>query len=316
MSKHFRRFTVLTLAVVTAALTFGAATSQAKKLPVTYSVLSAAPALLSPGSSPAGANDWNCKPSKAHPNPVVLVHGSTANMGLNWGSLSPLLKNEGYCVYAFNYGETSISMGMIYALGPIRNSADELSAFVNKVRSSTGAAKVDIVGHSQGGMMPNYYIKFRGGASKVDKMVGLAPDNHGTDVMGLLKLVNSLSAVFPKLSKAIFSGIDKVAAGMTDQMYNSAFIKELNSVPDTVAGVNYTVIATKFDEVVTPYKSQFLSGGKNVKNITIQDKCWLDFSDHIAIAFDHVALREVLNALDPSHAKKASCSVVLPLIGG
>ena len=36
-------------------------------------------------------------------------------------------------------------------------------------------------GHSQGGMMPRYYLKFLGGASKVDDLVGLAPSNHGTD---------------------------------------------------------------------------------------------------------------------------------------
>ncbi len=37
-----------------------------------------------------------------------------------------------------------------------------------------------MVGHSQGGMMPRYYLKFLGGASKVDDLVGLAPSNHGT----------------------------------------------------------------------------------------------------------------------------------------
>ena len=46
--------------------------------------------------------------------------------------------------------------------------------------AATGAAKVSMVGHSQGGMMPRYYIKFLGGASKVDDLVGLSPSNHGT----------------------------------------------------------------------------------------------------------------------------------------
>lgn len=37
----------------------------------------------------------------------------------------------------------------------------------------------------------------------------------------------------------------------------------------------------------------------------------------LALAFDHVALREVLNALDPTNARAPDCSVpVWPLIGG
>ena len=42
----------------------------------------------------------------------------------------------------------------------MQDSAKELAAFVAKVRGSTGAAKVDLIGHSQGTLMPNYYVKF------------------------------------------------------------------------------------------------------------------------------------------------------------
>ena len=59
--------------------------------------------------------------------------------------------------------------------------------------AKTGASQVDIVGHSQGGMMPGYYIKFLGGASKVHTLIGLAPSNHGTTIDGL----QTLLSVFP-----------------------------------------------------------------------------------------------------------------------
>lgn len=314
MRKHARRFTLATLAAIVGAFTFGAASSSAA-LPVIYNVSAAAPALLNPQAPPPGANDWNCKPSSAHPNPVVLVHGTTANMGLNWATLSPLLKNNGYCVYAFNYGATDLSFGFVYALGSVANSAGELSTFVNKVLSSTKAKKVDIVGHSQGGMMPNYYLKFLGGAPKVDKLVGLAPSNHGTDAGGMLRLANQMSAIFPGISALIYGALNAHAPGLTDQKFDSPFMQKMATKPDTVSGVKYTVISSKYDEVVTPYTSQFLSGS-NVTNIKIQDKCWLDYTDHVAIAFDHVALREVLNALDPAHKKGTLCTPVLPLVGG
>lgn len=57
-----------------------------------------------------------------------------------------------------------------------------MAAFVDRVRASTGAVKVDIVGHSQGTLMPTYWIKFLGGADKVDKYISLAPLWNGTNV--------------------------------------------------------------------------------------------------------------------------------------
>ena len=79
--------------------------------------------------------------------------------------------------------------------------------------------------------------------------------------------------------------------------------------------MRYTVIETRYDEVVTPYTSAFLSG-PNVTNITIQNQCWLDFDGHAGLAFEHIALRDVLNALDPAHAQAPSCSFVPFDLGG
>ncbi|MYZ13714.1 alpha/beta fold hydrolase, partial [Streptomyces sp. SID337] len=92
---------------------------------------------------PRGANDWSCKPDAAHPQPVVLVNGTFKLMAENWATLSPKLKRAGYCVFAFNYGKM--------ATAPVPRSAAELKDFVEAVRAATGAAKVDLVGHSQGG---------------------------------------------------------------------------------------------------------------------------------------------------------------------
>lgn len=319
-SRTVRRAALLVASVATSITLMAQATpAAAATLPVTYNVASALPNVLQPTKSPAGSNNWSCKPSAAHPRPVVLVNGTFATMGENWGTLSPLLANNGYCVYAFNYGATiasTLTFGNIQSVGPVATSAGELSSFVNKVLSSTKASQVDLVGHSQGGMMPNYYLKFLGGAAKVHTLVALAPDNHGTTLDGLISFAHTLGAVFPALLPSInlaltFGGLP----GLTDQEVGSAFIKKLNSVPDTVAGVSYTVIATKYDEVVTPYSSQFLSGA-GVHNILLQDQCSQDYADHIAVAFDHIALRDVLNALDPSTAVAPTCSTVLPAIGG
>lgn len=70
----------------------------------------------------------------------------------------------------------------------MEDSAAEFSRFVDKVLDATGAAKVSNLGHSEGTVMPSYYVKFLGGASKVDKYVGLTPLWDGTTLYGLSHL--------------------------------------------------------------------------------------------------------------------------------
>ena len=231
----------LTVAGVLGALS--AAPAQAS-LPVIYNGVWGY-AHINPTASPPGANDFSCKPSSSHPRPVVLVHGTFADMADSWQALSPLLYNHGYCVFALNYGSYAGSGSIgIDGVGDIRTSAEELSAFVNKVLNATGASEVDMVGHSQGGMMPRYYLKYLGGAAKVHTLVGLAPSNHGTSLNGILTLVS----YFPGASE--FTGA--LCPACEQQTTGSGFLNELNSGGDTVPGVEYTVIQSRYDEVVTP----------------------------------------------------------------
>lgn len=245
-----------------------------------------------------GWNDYSCKPSDAHPRPVVLVHGTFGNSVDNWLVLAPYLVKRGYCVYSLDYGQLP-GVPFFNGLGPIDKSAEQLDAFVDKVLASTGAKKADLVGHSQGGMMPRQYLKFLGGAAKVNALIGLAPDNHGTTLLGLTKLL----PYFPGIEDLLTTKTPALA----DQIAGSPFLTKLNEGGDTVPGVRYTVIATKYDEVVTPYRTQFLNG-PNVRNVTLQDLCPVDLSEHVAIGIlDRVAHHEVANALDPEHATPTTC---------
>lgn len=277
----------------------------ASDYPVPYSFgAGIAAQLLHPGSAPVGANDFGCRPSAEHPYPVVLVHGTFGNMTDSWQSLSPLLANSGYCVFALDYGGSPGNLFQGY--GDIPASAGQLAAFVDRVLAATGAPKVDIVGHSQGGMMPRYFIRNLGGAPKVHELVGLAPSNHGTTLWGLLNLLQA----YPGGNRFLTS----LCVACVQQTAGSDFMNALNANGDTVPGVHYTVISTRYDWAVTPLESTFLHG-PNATNIIVQDKCWSDFADHLALIYDQVALREVLNALDPAHAKR-TCAVVLPVLGG
>jgi len=300
------------LFVAGAALVAAPLSAQARALPVNYDFATGALAgFLFPQTPPPGADNFGCQPSSAHPDPVILVNGTFANQDDNWQAASPLLANHGYCVFAFNYGGTSPS-AVVQGTGDIAASAGQLGAFVTRVLAATGAVKADLVGHSQGGMMPRYYLKFLGGAAHVNKLVALAPSNHGTTLDGLTALATALGAVFG--SGLVTGTLNALCTACVQQEAGSSFLASLNAGGDTVAGVSYTVIESRNDEVVTPFTSAFLSG-PGVTGITLQNQCVLDQSDHLEIAADPVALADVLNALDLAHPVHVPCLTVLPITG-
>ncbi len=245
---------------------------------VTAAVAAIAPAAASadvtdllPAVSPPGANDFTCRPSAAHPAPVVLVHGTFEGAADNWATMSPQLKSAGYCVFALEYGDRGT--------GDIAQSAGQLRRFVDAVLGATGARRVSLVGHSQGGMMPRYYIKFLGGATKVDDLVGLAASNHGTTNPG-----------------AFVAGAT-VCTACDQQRAGSDFLAHLNAGDETPGAVSYTVVETRYDEVVTPYTSAFLAGGSNTANVLLQDACPGEVIDHHEIPNSALAFRWTLQAL-------------------
>jgi triacylglycerol esterase/lipase EstA (alpha/beta hydrolase family) len=227
---------------------------------------------LLPATSPPGANDFTCRPPAEHPAPVVLVHGTFEGATDNWSTVSPQLKAAGYCVFALDYGNRGT--------GDIPTSAGQLARFVDAVLGATGANKVSLVGHSQGGMMPRWYIKFLGGATKVDDLVGLAPSNHGTTNPG-----------------AFVTG-ETFCEACDQQRAGSAFLQQLNAGDETPGRVSYTVVETRYDEIVTPFTSAFLAGGANTANILLQDACPNEVIDHHLIPYSALAIRWTLQALD------------------
>jgi triacylglycerol esterase/lipase EstA (alpha/beta hydrolase family) len=176
-----------------------------------------------------------------------------------------------------------------------------LADFVARVLAATGASQVDLVGHSQGGMMPRYYLQHLGGAAKVHALIGLSPSNHGTTLNGIF----TLTSYFPG-SDAFLA----LCPACRQQEAGSAFVTGL---AETVPGVAYTVIQSRNDEVVTPYASAFLAGATN---ITLQDQCALDQGEHLSMPYDHIADADVLSALDPAHPQHPPCTPVAPVAGG
>jgi pimeloyl-ACP methyl ester carboxylesterase len=229
------------------------------------------PIFQSPGIPPPGANDPACKPAAAHPYPVILVHGTFGDMTVSWNTIAPALEARGYCVWALDYGDRGT--------GDIDRSADQLVAFIAKVRGLTGAAKVSMIGHSQGGMLARYVTVRRGLLGVVDDVVGLAPSSHGT--------TNPLAG-----PAGVFG-----CTACAQQKAGSAFMRKVNQPPPEAPGPTwYTTVTTTHDEVVTPYRSQALAGD-HATNVILQDKCPADPFEHVTIVGDPVALQWAINAL-------------------
>ncbi|MBT2748762.1 MULTISPECIES: alpha/beta fold hydrolase [unclassified Lysobacter] len=252
-----------------------------------------------------GLNDWNCQPSAAHPEPVVLVHGLGANQYVNWAYMGPNIAAAGHCAFTVSYGEGAF---WIPGIRPMADSAVQLSDFVDRVLAATGAQKVNIVGHSEGTTVPAYYIKYAGGDQKVKQMIGFAPNYKGTTLYGLNQLVHGLTSIAPYLGTAFYDG---VCAACLEYLPPSAFLDELNlGGSAAVPGVQYTNIATRYDHTVIPYTSGFM-GVANARDVVLQDECGADFSSHIGMAISPNVLNRVLNALDPQVPK--TCVPYWPL---
>ena len=303
-----RRVIAVTVALAAAVIVPGGAV--AAELPAKYDFLDAiARGQRAPNSAPPGANDFSCRPTAERPHPVVLVHGTGANMALSWRALSPELKNRGFCVFALNYGRTF--SGPVYGLAPVERSARQLAAFVDRVLAATGAGRVDIVGHSQGGMMPRQYIRFEGGAGKVGTLIGLAPSNYGAG-----DEAEADGSRAPAWLRSLLRSITRPFCGAcADQSAGSPFLRRLNEGGDTVPGVRYVVIQTRYDEIVAPWTNALLRD-PGATNIVVQDGCEQNRIDHAAIAYDRRAVGHVLRILDPADTSPPPCTRPRPWIGG
>jgi triacylglycerol esterase/lipase EstA (alpha/beta hydrolase family) len=222
------------------------------------------------GFPPAGANDWSCRPTDRRPVPAIIVHGTFGDQKSLLDKLSLRLKGDGHCVFALDYGNR--------ATGPVEESAAQLDGFVERVREATGAPTVNLVGHSQGGMMPRYYIKYLGGDGVVEDLVGLAPSNHGTT-----------------RSERLWSF--GLCVSCEQQGTGSAFLTDLNTPDETPGDVDYTQVVTRYDEVVVPYTSGFLAGGRST-NITLQDRCPAELTEHLLIPTSSQAIAWTLDAFN------------------
>jgi triacylglycerol esterase/lipase EstA (alpha/beta hydrolase family) len=227
-------------------------------------------------------------------NPILLVPGTDLDPGPN---------------YSWNYERAFAALGWPYctvtlpdhATGDIQV-AGEYIVYALRTISHTFGRQVDVLGYSQGGMVPRWALRFWPDTRPlVHDLVGLDPSNHGT--------LDANAACQQQCSAADWQ-----------QASGSHFIDALNSGAETFAGINYTVIFSRTDEIVVPNldasgSSSLHTGDGQIANIAVQQICPNDTSDHLAMGtYDPVGYALAVDAFshetlaDPARVPATVCA--------
>jgi hypothetical protein len=266
---------------------------------ITYAPVNArGPALSVPSGALKAALACTSGLAGSSREPILLVPGTAvdpaADFSWNWErALSA--QHWPYCTIAL----PGNSMGDVQIAG-------QYVVYAIRRMHALSKRRVEIVGHSQGGMVPRWALRFWPNTRKmVDDVIGLSPSNHGTlDAIPLCAI--------------------GCAPAIWQQRSNAAFIAALNSGQETFPGISYTAIYTDTDEIVVPNlggraSSALHGGGGQITNVAIQQVCPLDLSEHLGVGtYDNTAYQLGLDALthpgpaDPARLSRGSvCSHLL-----
>lgn len=195
------------------------------------------------GLRPLGGSSQEAEAS--HVDPILFVHGFSSS-GSTWNTMISRFQADGWegnrpWTITYNSFQSNVTI------------ANQISSAVNTIRAQTGAAKVDIVTHSMGGLSTRYYLKNLGGAAFVDEWVSLGGPNHGT--------VWAIGCAFLTPCAQMVPG--------------SSFLNALNAGDETPGAVRYGTWWSPCDEIITPDESVILSGATNTQTACISHSAHL-----------------------------------------
>ncbi|MDQ0763340.1 lipase family alpha/beta hydrolase [Streptomyces canus] len=114
-------------------------------------------------------------PTEAKP-PVVLLHGFIDNRSVFVLLRRSLAQHGRQQIESLNYSPLTCD---------IRAAAELLGRHIEGICERTGSERVDIVGHSLGGLIARYYVQRLGGDTRVRTLVTLGTPHSGTRVVPL-----------------------------------------------------------------------------------------------------------------------------------
>lgn len=210
---------------------------------------------------------WQARPPLHRPYPVILIHGTISSKNV-WQNLVLRLRADDFVVFCPDYG--------MHGTQDIPTSAADVGAYIEQVLAATGATQVDIVGHSQGGLLARYWINELGGEDYVHHLITLGSPHHGTSLQGMMGGLLTRETTH----RMAMATIRRVfgPAGM-QQVMGSPVLETLAASEDTRPDVMYSCFATLNDSTVVPHDHAFLKGegartdgSERVRNAYLQDE--------------------------------------------
>lgn len=210
---------------------------------------------------PLPFNDPDFAPT--HESPVLYIHGVTSRSRA-FRPNAERLRDEGFWVWGYDYGDM-FAPGF-YGMGNLDSIIEDVHANVDHVLEQTGAKQLDIVAHSQGGLMTKLFIA-NGGAPRVRRVVAMGANFHGTDVRGRATRFAPLISRYPRAASTLAS------PGVIQQLADSPWVRTHLNVPDTYPEIVYTSLYSPADVLVTPNETSMLASvsGADVVNINVAE---------------------------------------------
>lgn len=183
--------------------------------------------------------------------PIILIHGYMHNSSA-WRWLRYELERLKYeAVYTLNLGSTNQT---------IEQYAAQVDRLIDEIRAETGARKVQLVGHSMGGLVATWVASYR--PHHVAKVITIGSPMEGTC-----------------LAKYITKPCVK------QMRLNSTFLTELKKHAETLTMVPFTHIASDADQIAIPHATAVPKYTPDSKRI------WVDGLGHFSLLLSNRIFR-------------------------